>query len=245
MNVKRFLLALTAVAMFAAVLANSASAAMTAEGEWYIGASAPGTTLAEGSSKAIKCAVGKHGEPEVERLVLTGTVGTEAVKLEATGIECTPSGSKAGEEAKIFNSGGHGFATGKLKFTGVTLVSPTNCSTAGTIETEALSAELYMDSASSTKAFVKFVPAVTGGNFATVTITGSCAAAGARIVKGFTYGEASNPTSTQATTQGLTFSPGIETTTESAESLKLAGNPAHLTGRVNNTLVSGEAFGAH
>ena len=156
MNVKRLLLALTAVAMFAAVMANSASATMTTGGEWYIGATAPGTTLAkeprwENEKKPSTAASGNmNGEA---KLILTGTVGESGtpVKLTATGVECI--------EATIFNEGGAGKDSGKLKFTGVTVSEPANCDVlGGEIETNELKTELYMDSGS-THAFDKFEPA--------------------------------------------------------------------------------------
>ncbi len=174
MNPKRFILALAALAMFAAVMANGASAAtMTPAGEWYIGTTAPGTTLT--TTKSVECSVGEHEGSS--KFVLTGVIGEAPkeipVKLEATQIDCI--------EATIFNEEGHGRDAGRLKFTGVTVALPTPGCTVenGEVTTEPLKTELYMDSESTTKAFDKFVPAVAGGNFATVQINGTCAAAGA------------------------------------------------------------------
>ena len=100
MNVKRLVLALAAVAMFAAVLADSASASMTTGGEWYIGATAPGTTLKEGTKETVNCSVGEHEGSSV--FTLTGTVGEgdTLIKLTATQIDCF--------EGEIFNEGGVG-----------------------------------------------------------------------------------------------------------------------------------------
>ncbi len=237
MNLKRFLLALIAVALFAIVVTDSASATMTAQGEWYIGATAPGTTLAEGTSKSVSCSIGAHnGE---SKIVLAGSIGESPgtpVKLTATGVECI--------EATIFNQGGHGKDSGRLKFTGVTVSEPTGCDVLNdTITTEPLKTELYMDSASTTAAFDKFEAATAGGNFAIVHITGTCAAAGTKTIKGFIFGEAVNPTSTPAVTQPLTFSPAIDSTTGGG--LTLAGNAASLTGRINTVLLTGESFLAH
>ncbi|HEY2054318.1 MAG TPA: hypothetical protein VGH14_10330 [Solirubrobacterales bacterium] len=226
MNLKRFLLALTAVAMLAAVMANSASATMTAEGQWFNGS---GVLLPE---TGVNCSKGEGP------LVLTGTVGTTPTKLEATNVECVG--------AVVKNESSHGVAVGKLNFTGVTVVEPAGCAVAGGhVETEKLKAELYMSSASTTKAYVKFQPFEAGGLFASFEITGSCAAAGPRTVKGSTFGEAANPTKTPATTQGLNFSTAVEEATESTTTLKFAGNNAHLSGKANNTLVGGGSFEAH
>lgn len=229
MNLKRFLLAVTAVAMLAAVLANTASAAMVSEGQYYVGGSAFTT------AKTLKCEKASGTE-----LILSGTVGTTPTKLKAAGVECL--------SASVNNVGGHGIATGKLKFTGVTVVEPSGCAVSGeAVETESLKATLYKDTGSpeNKKAFEKFEPAVAGGNFATVTITGTCAAAGSRIVKGSTFGESVNPTSTPALRQSIVFSTGVETTSASTETLKLAGNPAHLSGTVTNWLSPEEEFEAH
>jgi hypothetical protein len=234
MNVKRFLLAVTAVAMFAAVMASSASATMTASGQWYTGGS--GTPLA--GSKTVTCSVGEHEGSSAFALI--GGVGETKtpVRLTATGIECL--------SWTIFNESSHGKAKGKLKFTGVTVDEPAGCEIEGkAIETTELKAELYMDSESSTKAFDKFEPAAgPTNNFATIKLIGaSCPVTGSKLVKGTFFGEATNPTSTSATTQSLTFSAAIDATAGGA--LTLAGNEAHLTGRVNNKLSPEEAFEAH
>jgi hypothetical protein len=235
MNLKRIILALTAVAMFAAFAASSASATMTASGQWSTGS--PTVVLPEGTSKTVTCAVGEHEGSSV--FTLTGTVGEAPVlnvKLTATGIECIG--------GTIFNEGGHGKDKGKLKFTGVTVDEPTGCEVEnGTVETGELKTELFMDSGSTTKWFDKFSPA-SGTTFATVhTIGASCPDAGNKLVKGTVFGEATNATGVAATTQPLTFSKTIDETTEGT--LTFAGNTAHLTGRVNNTLSPSLTFGAN
>lgn len=231
MNLKRVLLVFMAVGASAVILASGASATVTAEGEWYLGTSAPGTTLTEGSSKAVSCGVGGPGF----KLALTGTVGTTPVKLESSEVECI--------SARLFNKSGHGEGRAILKFSGVTVKEPTGCTVENeTVETIELKSELYMATGSANP-FVKFEPVTVGGNFAVVDIKGTCAAAGSRIVKGNVFGMASNPTSTPAVTQPLEFSSAIDTTAGSE--LKFSGNPAHLEGTINNSLSSAEKFMAH
>lgn len=232
MNLKRILLALTAVAMFAAVMANSASAAMKAETEWYTGS--PTVTLPEGSSKTVKCSIGGTGV-----FTLEGSVGESKtpVKLTATGIECIG--------ATIFNEGGHGRDKGKLKFTGVTVDEPLHCSVeGGTVETNELSTELFVEEGVTTKVFDKFVPtAGSTANFATVKLTGAeCSVLGSKLVKGFVYGEAEREKGVANATQPLKFSSTIDTTTAGA--LTFASNPAHLTGTVINELSPSLVFGS-
>lgn len=230
MNPKRLLLVLTAAAIFVGVMADSAHATMSAAGEWYLGF-APGTTLVEGTSKAMTCS------KESEALVLTGSIGETKipVKIKATGIECIG--------FVIKNSGTHGIGEGKLKFTGVTVVEPTGCTVAsGSVETAAVKPELWKDSENTALGFVKYSQPL-GENLATVEITGACAAAGNRIVKGSVFGELFWLTGSSSAFQPVSFSTAIDTTAGSA--LKFAGNPAHLSGTVTNVLTSAEEFGAH
>jgi hypothetical protein len=257
MNLKKLLLALTAVAMLAAAFASSASAAaVTKPSTWTVN----GVNLAAGASKNVKCSVGSHNGSST--LALTGTIGEGAgvaTELKATGIECINHEGTEGANgtAKIEQVGtgatGSAMALGRLKFTGVTVVKPEHCTVATTITTNPLKSEVYMHESGINKVFDRFEP--TGANFATVVVGSqsgfTCAIAGNRIVKGFVYGQSvegettEKPTTTPATetaVQSLTFSSAIDTTAGSA--LTFAGNPAHLTGRVNNELTTGEKWGA-
>ena len=206
-----------------------------------------GATLAVGTSKAVTCSIGKHAFDggEKELLELEGEVGEEAgtrISLTATGIKCL--------NAKIFNENTGktppvvGKDSGELEFTGVTVMTPPNCTVQGNkVVTKPLVSELYTDPSNTTIGFDKFEPATAGGNFATVVVEGpSCSIAGNRIAKGFVFGEGKNATGTSAVTQPITFSPTIDTTAGSA--LVFAGNPAHLTGQVINKLSTGEEFSA-
>jgi hypothetical protein len=231
-TLKNFSLAIAFIVAVGAVMASTASATMSSEGQWYIGETFPGTALPEGTSKTMAC------ENESPRFILTGTVGEALIptKIAATGMECVG--------ASIKNEGSHGVFSGKLQFTGVTVVEPSGCTVEnGTVTTEALKAQLYMDSGSSTLAFAKFEPAAGAtGRFAVVKIQG-CAIAGSKTVRGSMFGEATNPTSTFAAKQPLEFSSTVDTTAESA--LILAGNEAHISGQAADYLSSGESFMAH
>jgi hypothetical protein len=224
MKLKKFLLAITAVGMLAAIVASSASAsAVTEAGKvWRTGASH--TVLASGATKSVSCST-------PGTLTMKGTVGAEEVELTASGIKC--------EGATIFNEyeGTTAHAAkdeGKLTFTGVKLVKPTNCTVPTEISTNALKSEIYMESTESGVALDKFEPATgSTGNFATITLSGSCAASGARLVKGTVYGRAKNHTGVYSTEQPLEFSSTINST--AGGSLTLAGNAASLAGTVTNT----------
>ncbi len=243
MNLKRFMLALASVAMLAAILASSASAAVETGGTWHV----EGVPNFVGP-ESVACSLGEH-EPETpgeKRFTLKGELtGFGPIVLTATGIECI--------NATIFNDGVGGQATdeGKLKFTGVTIDGEigTVCSVKEeTVTTNNLETELYMDSENSEIAFDKFAPEAGLANFAVVHIVGpSCAAAGNYAVRGYVYGEAVNHTGVHSVSQALTFSEAVENTTEANGKLRFAGNAAHLTGNVINALSganAGEEFWA-
>lgn len=224
MKLKRFLLALTAVAMLAAFVASSASAAdngVTENGkEWYVN----GTKLS--GSTGVGCAA--EGT-----MTLTGTVGSEEVVLDATEVLC--------EGATISNSEGMALDAGKLTFKGVKLTKPTGCEAPSTITTNALKSKINMGPGG-VGVYDKFEPAAgEAGTFATVKLTGSCAAAGSRIVKGWVYGKSPNATGEEFEKQSLTFSPTVDSTIGTG--LTLAGNPASISATVVNTLTGGGAFG--
>jgi hypothetical protein len=267
MNLRKLLLALTAVAMLASVFAASASAAETeavtpTESHWTV----EGKKLAAGAAEKVKCFVGEHNSEKM--LHMTGTIGEGAgveAEITATGIDCiNHEGTDEGNgSARIEQVGTSAQDFGRLKFTGVKVVKPAHCTVAETITTNPLKSEIYMHKLKNVavdKVFDRFEP--TGTNFVTLVIGSeagfTCAIAGNRIVKGFVYGQSvagdtatliEKPTSTgaaganpDAVVQSLTFSKAIDETAGSA--LTFGGNPAHLTGRVDNELVSGKKWGA-
>jgi hypothetical protein len=255
MNLKRFLFVLASMALLAGIAANSASAAaVTKPSRWYVNAAG----LNAGQTATVKCNV----EEETgigKKLVLHGTVGEgEGISytLTATGIECiNHEGTPGANGTATINQTGKGTVAepyvaedlGRVRFTGVTVSSPLNCAVAGgSVLTNPLKSELYMDSTDNTVTFDRFEP--TGTSFATVIIesvppgSGKCAIEGSRIIKGFVYGQAANKTGTEAVKQHLTFGTSVETT--AGNGLVFAGNPAHLTGTVNNELTSGFKYGS-
>jgi hypothetical protein len=223
MKLKTVGMAFLALVVLGAVMASSAFATpVTKKSRWQVGTT-PITT-----PQAVTCS--KAGS---ENLILKGSVLGAATELKATGIECV--------EATISNEvvGGENMAVdaGKLKFTGVSVVQPAGCGVAETLTTEPLVTTLFMDSSSSTVTYDKFAPK--GEKFISIKITG-CSIAGTYPVKGFTYGEAANPTGTLAANQPLKFN----STTNSFGTLTLGTEPASITGEANNALVSGQEFRA-
>ncbi len=231
MNLKRFMLAIASVAMLAAVMASSASAA-----SWQVGTEEAHEAL----SKAETVSCTNEG-----KLTLEGELtGFGPIVLTATGINCV--------EASIFNESGAAKDAGKLEFTGVTIDGElgTVCSVEEnekhTVTTNPLESELVMHAEDPEVVFDSFVPAEERVNFAVVHIVGaSCPIAGNRAVRGNVSGQAAYPTGTPALTQSLTFSATVDATAGS--NLKFAGNPAHLVGTVDNFLSgahAGEEFWA-
>jgi hypothetical protein len=229
MCLKRFSVIMASVALLGAVIASSASASVTTGGSWYeegVG------KLPANTHTAVKC--------EAEgKLRLVGFVGTTKVPitLTAAGVECL--------EASIFNDE-NGAATdqGRLRFTGVTVDTPPTCSVEnGTVETNNLHTELYMDSANTSIAFDKFEPASGITNLAIVPLIGAeCPITGRKVARGSVYGQAVNATGVQAVNQPLRFGKGVDETATGSLNLEFAGNPAELEGQVANFL-SGVGLG--
>jgi len=220
MSVKRLGIALVASLALAAVFAGSASAtATTTKSFWTTG----GAALASGSTAAVKCSA-------AENFILKGTVAGAETEIKATTLEC-PSG------AVIKQEGEQAIATGTLKFSGLTVLKPAGCKTNASITTKALTAKTFMEG---TTVYTKFEP-TTETTFANVPLT-ECAAEGTYPAKGVVFGQASNPTGVEAANQPLTFSGTINTT--AGGSLTLGTNPATISGKANNELVSGATFSA-
>jgi hypothetical protein len=210
-------LAVVAVLALSAVMASAASAK-----QWYVNGSA--TPLAGSETVSCKTATG---------FTLTSKVGEITLVLKATGVECL-----AG--SKIENSGGLGIDSGTLKFTGVTVEKPKNCSVSGgSITTNALNTELIVPAGDTTNGYDLFKPA-TGSEFVTVSITGgTCAVAGNYPVKGEIAGKG-NTWGTELVEQPLAFSPTIDGVT--GKKLTFGGEPATMEGTALN-LLSGANVG--
>jgi hypothetical protein len=224
MGLKRFGATFVASLALAAVFASSAFAtATTTNSNWFVVGKTP-QPLPSGETAAAKCSA-------AENFALKGTIAGVEVELKATGLECVSG-------AVIKQEGEHAIGTGQLKFTGVSVVKPATCKTPASITTNALTAKTYMEG---TTVYTRFEP-TTGETLATVELT-ECTAKGSYPVKGTLFGRASSATETEATNQPLTFSSTIQST--AGGSLTLAGKAANVSGKSNNELVSGSAFGLY
>lgn len=225
MSLKKIGLALIAVLALSAVVAQVASAANfeTSGGIWKKNGSSIGTT-----KEPVTCEIdpGTVG-------VLTTTVGTSGtpLKLQATGTSCP--------EGKVFNEAGEAKFSGKIKFTGVTVVEPAGCSVVGgAVETVALAGSVGMKKGSSTIDTVEFKPA-SGTQFAEVEISG-CSIANAYPVKGVVYGQPTNVTCTEAATQTVDFSEAIQN--DAGGALTFGTKPAQISGELSAKLTNGGNF---
>jgi hypothetical protein len=187
-------------------------------------------TLAQNTPHGITCAKTAASPNFTLHLTIFGA----PMKFSATGIECP-----GGTIENITVEGVHmAVASGKLKFTGISIVEPAGCTTPATNETATVKADLLMGKGTAgqpatSKGFVKFVPALEGGNFTSLTIEG-CAAEGKYPIKGFIISEATTATEVHAVTQEIN---GSETTA-AMSGLKFGTNAASLTGEIAVTLSS-------
>ena len=230
MRFKKLGLAIAVVGALGAILASSAFATMeTEEVEWYTGNPLT-TTLTSDTAVTLTKALHLHEGVTDENATFFVTVGANKYWLKATGVECVgckiTNGTTNPEKA---------MAKGKIKFTGVTVLSPsTACKggangVVGTVETKELTAHAdWMEKGIKEKGFVRFEP--TAGattTFVTVEITG-CGFETTLPVKGVVFCEAKEPTGKAATSQGCTFSEAVHKTTEST--LNVSGSTAILEG---------------
>ncbi len=134
----------------------------------------------------------------------------------------------------------HAKATGKLKFTGVTVSEPAGCTTAVTQETNLLEGEVKMVTGGA-KPFFKTEPDAAAGvtNLATVHID-MCAAEGTYPVKGFHFCESTNATEVHSEQQECTDN----ATTAAQSALTIGPNPAAFSGEITAELTAGGSFGA-
>ena len=243
MRFKKLGLAIAVVGALGAILASSAFATMeTPEpaAEWYTGNPLT-TTLASDTAVTLTKASHLHEGVTDENATFFVTVGANKYWLKATGVECVgckiTNGTTNPEKA---------MAKGKIKFTGVTVLSPsTACKggangVVGTVETKELTAHAdWMEKGVEGTAFVKFEPTSVTGNFVTLEITG-CGFETTLAVKGFVFGQAKEPTGKGAASQGITFSEAIHKTTES--SLNVSNSTAILEGGATAS-IGGTPFG--
>ena len=229
MRFKKLGLAIAVVSALSAILASSAFATIeTKEAEWYTGNPLT-TTLASDTTVTLKPAPHEHKGPEGvtvtdENATFKVAVGSNLYWLKATGVECVgckiTNGTTNPEKA---------MAKGKLKFTGVTVLSPSNVckgganGVVGTVETKELTG--HADWMHEGKAYVKFEPTSVTGNFVTLEIT-NCGFETNLAVKGAVFCEAKKLTGEPAKEQGITCDEAIHKTT--ASTLNVSGSTAIL-----------------
>ena len=132
MRFRKIALALFACMALGVFAANAARAGWTIEGV---------STFP--SSESITCS--KHG---TGNLTFSSTVTGIPFTLQATGGSCVAASINNGTGMDADHS------QGKLKFTGVTVVTPTTCTVAGELETNSLTGRVVMDeTAGSTRVF--------------------------------------------------------------------------------------------
>ncbi len=241
MSLKNLGVAMMAVLALGAVVATSAFAGTptTRKSSWTTGTTKNANTIPTGkaNAKAIKC----RKTAASPNFAFTSTAAGFSLKLTATGIECPG--------MTIYNetpAGGvpHAKATGKIKFTGVTIDEPVGCMTPANQETNLLEGEVKMVESGgvvSAKPFFKFEPDATAGvtNFITLKLEG-CAAEGNYPIKGFTYCEATNATEVHSEQQEC----GDNATTAAQSKITLGPNPGALSGEITAELTAGGSFGA-
>jgi hypothetical protein len=229
MSFKKLGVALLAVVVLGAVMANSAFAENEfkepATGTWFVN----GTKLPVGTHKALTTtAVGTSD--------LLTSVGGSPLKLTTEKITCL--------ECFIDNTEGT-VATimGTLSFTEVKVAEPAGCSVSGgEVKTKPFTGVIGMIKAG-TAVTVKETPE-TGTTFATVVLTGtSCAIAGEYKVTGVIYGQAAGATGVFKASQEFAYSEAIQKSAGTATSLKFGANAAILSGHLTGALTSGETFG--
>ena len=218
MSLKKFGMALVAVLVLGAVMANTAfGAAKTEPASWWVG----GSKLAASQAVTAGLATGTKG-------VLATEVGETPLTLESTGLECISCSIEN-------NAEGNAVGKGKLKFTGVTVATPSGCEVSGgAVTTNELSVNAtYMGTVGGvTWNTVTFTGSGTNKQFAIVTLAAkagkTCAISGPYIVKGTVFVKTKNGTGVGATKQFVESSATINK--EGGGSLEFGSKTATLTG---------------
>ncbi len=194
MNARRLGAALIGLLVMSAITAGNASASATTEpAQWYVNSS-----LLTGSQAATASLEGVG--------VLETEVGETPLTLEWTGLECV--------SCTIFNEGSGAKGSGKLKFTGVTVATPSGCEVVGgTILTTSLAIDAtYMNGST----WAQLWAPASGTQLTTVTLqkkpTKTCPIAGPYIVRASMFSAAANATGVNSTLQLFQFSPTINST---------------------------------
>ena len=222
-ELRRLGAALFVVIALGAVLAGSAFAtATTTAANWYTGTSG---TLLTGSATLSASASGAT--------TIATMISGEPVEIQASSVSCVG--------CSISNSPAGAHGTGKLRFSGLTVVHPSpGCNVTDPIETAALTFEA--DWMEGTSALVRIVPTSgSTGTFLSFTLSGSCWN-GTFPVKGNVFGKTTAATGTQTSNQTIQFTAAINSA--AGGGLAAGGNAATLTG-TDVLSTGGTPFGVH
>ena len=171
------------------------------------------------------------------KAALGGTGFIFALKVLGKTLKFTAN-TLAGESVTIKQSGSEALDSGKLIFSGLTVVEPSGCGVE-TITTEPLSSKLEAKTGLTSGLADHLFP-TSGETFAKIKVT-TCAIAGTYPLKGTLYAE-TNALGVLAVNQPLKFSPAINTA--AGGKLLLGTEEMTLTGVGINTLTSGLSWGA-
>lgn len=219
MTLKRLGLTFVAFLALGAVFAGSAFAkAETTTGHWHVA----GVKLTSGETRERKCSA---ATPLTFTILYAGT----KIEFEAGKLECLsgPVIRQEGEQA---------IATGKLKFSELKFLTPEGCTVEEPITTKAVTEKVQMGG---TTPYVLFEP-TEGTTLANITF-GGCAIYGNYTLKGTFFGRPTDATGTESADQPLEFSESIQKT--AGGSLTFLSEPVYLSGKANEELVAGSAFG--
>jgi hypothetical protein len=227
MDMKKFGIALVAIVVLGAIVANSAFAANEYKetgGAWYVG----GSKLAEGTTKALTTT-------QVGTSSLDTVVAGTTLNITWTGTNCLG--------CTIKNTGTTATADVQYEYTGVSVTEPANCSTTSTLQTVALTTVVGMNTGG-TVGTHKLTPQ-SGTSIMTITLSGTnCPIAGTYKVFGTIFSKTTNATGVFATEQEDTTSKAIQEAAGTSTSLKFGENAAVLTSSVKSKLSPETSWGA-
>ena len=227
MNLKKIGVALLAVFVMGAIVANSAYAENEYSGtggQWYTETS-PGvrTKLGTGVTDDLTVSGGPFN--------LVSTIASKPIKFSSTGVtgtECSainPTTTTATLDCKA------------LVFTGVTVSgeAATGCTTESTITTKEITTVMGMNNAGTLQTYKLTPKTGAGTTLGLAVLNGTCANAGTYKITGAVFAQATNATGVFASTQELTFSEAIQKSAGTPISLKFGENGAFLNGSLQGT----------
>lgn len=231
MSSRRIGAALMVVLAISAAVASSAYATATTEArKWFTGATEGSTTELTAAQK-VTASIGVN--PEIgSKFLVKSEIGSPSIPIEktSTGIECV--GCQIENKEVTSKAGKVAFGTGKVKLTGVTMMTPSTCGVAdeGGVPGQWLSkaVNIHADLMQGTKHYVQFIP-VSGEVFVTFELTGEkCPISGLYSIKGTLFAEFKNVTGACSKEQPVIFSPAINEA--GGGSLQIGSKKATITG---------------